>query len=139
MSVAGQIMEASRRLHASVASLHWLQSRDAPHNFFDPSPAAVCPNLPNQTGLKRLLNEYKQLSLLSPSDLFPITRIQPALAIAPPSPFPSDLPSLPPPSLHLLCYWQVLFIAPRRPLVIDGVLHPPQERPPLKPAFDQRV
>lgn len=127
MSTANQIIEAANRVREGIDSLPWLQSSDAPHNFFDPTGALACPNM--GVSIKRLFKDYHELSKLSPADLFPITRIEPALSIGSSAPAAS-LEEVPPSSHHLFSYWRVYFIAPRRPLIIDDVPQPPQVRVP---------
>lgn len=128
MSVKQSIILSGNRLRESIDSVRWLQAPDAPHNYCDPSTTEVCPNLPNNIGMKRLFKEYQELAKAAPADSFPITSMRPALTIGSSDSFPS-LDALPPSLQHLLCYWRVEFMAPRRPLIIDGTLHPPQVVP----------
>ena len=125
MSIAGQIIERGSRLRESIDAVRWLQSPDVPHNFHDPLATQMCPNLPKPTGINRLFKEHQNIQKLAPDDLFPITSMEPALSIGSSSPL-ATIDSVDPSSRHLLCYWRVHFIAPRRPLIIDGTLHTPQ-------------
>jgi hypothetical protein len=118
------IIKRGNCLWEGIDSVTWLQSPEAPHNFCDPSATKVCPSLP--IGIeRRLFKEYQELALVDPADFFPITSMRPALSIGSSDSFPS-VGALPPSLRHLLCYWRVEFISPRRPLIIDGTLHPPQ-------------
>jgi hypothetical protein len=125
MSAKQSIIQSGNRLRETIDSLSWLQSPQAPHNYCDPSATEVCPSLPNPVGIKRLFIEYKELAKVAPADLFPITSMRPALSIGSSDSFAS-VDALPPSLQHLLCYWRVEFTSPRRPLIIDGTLHPPQ-------------
>ena len=123
MSVQQTIIQRGNRLWANIDSVTWLQSPEVPHNFCDPSATKVCPSLP--IGIQRLIKEYQELAKVSPADFLPITSMRPALSIGSSDSFP-NVGALPPSLQHLLCYWRVEFISPRRPLIIDGTLHPPQ-------------
>jgi hypothetical protein len=138
MSIASHVIKAGNALRESVDSVQWLQSQKAPHNYFDPTATRPCPDMPAPNFIKRLFMEHQALAKCAPEDLFPITRMEPALCIGSSAAY-AGIDAVPPPLHHLLCYWRVDFVAPRRPLIINGTLHPPQVWLPCCPRSKPRT